>query len=733
MPVFFIGLIVLLSSLCTASAFAVERIAPPLEQLVAGYTAVPSMPAQILLRKTQVAVDANYFAESHAYVAISINSEEAARDYSQMSLNFNSFYESLELEFASVRTPDGALHNMEKDAVQIQSPAEENFYQDTKQLTFSLPNVQVGSVIEFQYKRKDVKKIIPKVWFESFWLNWWEERAANQGPRVDSVLNAIFEVRAPADLRLFSHATKAVTSAPTKTRDGNQQVFTWRQQNLPAMELQNNMPRGLAVFPVVQMSSMNSWQQVAQWGVDTMSPHMNIDERLQGAVATIKTRSNNNNERVKQTYQFLQDKVRYVFAHVGRGGYEPHSATEVLNNGYGDCKDQTILAVTLLRQLGIEAYPALVATRSRGMPDTASVAVNFDHMITYIPPQKDVAETWLDTSGETSLFPGFSTGIEGQAALVVKPTTDKLVLIKQRTAQEHAVHLRMVFDKATPQSVEAQFTLTLSGQFEETLRSGWLFAPEKQKMLADLLGNLYAAGELTQLTTQNANNLWEPFSVTGRFIFKNGWAGEQKNLNYAFSLEQPLVVFSDILHLHKPVERKQDYVIDPGYSILADVIFIPPASDYELVVSSRGGNYKNQWFDIEQSGKQEGKNYHLQQKFVLHKATIPLSTYPRFFAAVKNVLDAPAWQVIYTPKLPSGSMSKNAGSTGPAQVQLEQVRQLLDRGDYAQALTMSQQVIIAAPKSGEAYYLLGLAQGYQDQVDAANKSFSQAKELGYSP
>ena len=66
-------------------------------------------------------------------------------------------------------------------------------------------------------------------------------------------------------------------------------------------------------------------------------------------------------------------------------------------------------------------------------------------MIVYLPKQSGLEETWLDTTAESSLFPGFSTGIEGQQALIIKPDTQALVTIPARSSAQHRVQLTLHF------------------------------------------------------------------------------------------------------------------------------------------------------------------------------------------------------------------------------------------------------------------------------------------------
>ena len=52
------------------------------------------------------------------------------------------------------------------------------------------------------------------------------------------------------------------------------------------------------------------------------------------------------------------DEIEYVQADLNRGGFTPHFAEDVFNNRYGDCKDQSILLLSLLKCIDVEGARA---------------------------------------------------------------------------------------------------------------------------------------------------------------------------------------------------------------------------------------------------------------------------------------------------------------------------------------------------------------------------------------
>lgn len=712
-----------------------ERVAPPLATLVKQFKPDPNAEAEIIARKTAITIDENYFSHSVSYVAVYINSDEAVRDYSQISISFNSFYEDISLEFANVRTPEGDMDSIKADATQIQNPSDENFYQDRKDLLFSLPNVRKGSVIEFQYRYTDTKKIVPNQWFDSFSMNWWEGRAAGQGARSDAIANTELSITAPKQFLLFNNDLSNVGITYSRQEKNNQQILTWKGKNLPKIVLQDNMPRDERRSTQLRSSTMGSWQDIAKWANQLSAPHVVTDANLDKLINDISKKAVTPDEKVKAVYQTLQEKIRYVFAHVGRGGYEPHNAFEVLTNGYGDCKDQTILAVTMLRKLGIQADPALVITRSRGIPDMKITSVSFDHMIVHIPAQTGLQEIWMDTSGDKGLYPGFSTGLEGQPSLIVNNATQNIVTIPALTNDKHFAHLDLTFDKFEGKNTEAKFNLKLGGEFEQRLRGMWQYSRERDKSFRELIGHIYSSAEVTSITAHNADNLWQGFNLDGQYKFTNVWNGGKEPITYGFNITQLINLFTDFRAIHKPKDRLQEYEVDPGYTISTHIVFARPTTNHIAKVTSQGQNFDNDFFSLEQKGHEENGNYVVDIKLVVKVVRVSPQEYAQFYEKIHQLLDASEWAVVFrydknTADL--AALKDTAAKTGKADSFIALAKLQIKNGTYDKAMETAKQAVKSEPKNAEAYYVLGLAQGYNNLLYDSEKSFAKAEELGFN-
>lgn len=718
-----------------SSAYAEPRIVPPLDEILAGFTPDPTAEAQIIQRTTHVHLDSDLSSQVHSYVAVYINSSVASRDYSQMGISFNSHFEQLELQFARVRAQDGRVFDIQPSATQIQNSSSENFYHDGQELLFSLPNVRVGSVIEFQFVREMKRELVPGHWFDAYRMHWLEGRAASQGVRVDPVHRAEIQVSAPASLNLVEQITEGYSIQRQRRVHDDRQQLIWRAQDLPTLELQEGMPRERGIFASVSLSSLQSWSGVVQWGEQLFAPHMVTDEALTELAEQLRQQGESPSERVEAVYQWLQEQVRYVFAHVGRGGYEPHSAPDVLANGYGDCKDQTVLAVTLLRQLGVEAYPALIATRGMGLPDTQVPRLPFDHMLVYLPEQEGLAETWLDTTGERSLFPGHSLALEGQPALVIAPEVSAPVTVPTRGADYHHVRIDVTFKPVDDQSFEAELTLALSGIYEQHLRGMWLYSPERERHLREMIQRIYPGADSVTVSGHHAEDLWTPFQVRARLHFADAWPGAQEAMTYGFGLQSIFGWATGFTDLDLPENRVQDYVVDPSYSFTAQIFFPSPSEYHQAHVISRSGTFDNRFFTLTQEGAEEKGGYRIQQQLTVPSQRLTAKEYADYYAQVQQLVMGPTWQVQFRyDKAQAELMAlQQHTDSDPAASQIGVARHHMRYGQYALALTSAEQAVEYGPDNGEAHYVLGLAQGYQNLFSESDQSFRKARELGYRP
>lgn len=125
------------------------------------------------------------------------------------------------------------------------------------------------------------------------------------------------------------------------------------------------------------------WEGVARWydelakGREAASS--DIDAAIKSALTSVRPAPL---DRIRAISILVRDRVRYLAREVGIGGYQPHKASQVFSELYGDCKDKGTLLRAALQTAGFNAYPVLIHASN---PYTVAPAVpspaSFDHFI----------------------------------------------------------------------------------------------------------------------------------------------------------------------------------------------------------------------------------------------------------------------------------------------------------------------------------------------------------------
>ncbi|NTV11877.1 MAG: tetratricopeptide repeat protein, partial [Zoogloea sp.] len=135
--------------------------------------------------------------------------------------------------------------------------------------------------------------------------------------------------------------------------------------------------------------------------------------------------------------QWVQNEIRYFGVSLGESSHRPYPPNEVAKRRFGDCKDKAYLLVTLLRELGIEARPVLVALSSRKMPAKVLPSPNmFDHVI--VEAKIDGKSWYLDGTrlGQRGKLSQMGLGLEDAVGLVVAPDTRDLQVLHSPNVRE---------------------------------------------------------------------------------------------------------------------------------------------------------------------------------------------------------------------------------------------------------------------------------------------------------
>lgn len=174
----------------------------------------------------------------------------------------------------------------------------------------------------------------------------------------------------------------------------------------------------LEKVPDIQISSFRNWEEVGRWYAEMESsrrvPSPVVRAKAEELTAGLKSDS----EKVAALYSFVAQRIKCLsLVSFGIGGYEPRPAGEVLQLGYGDCKDKDTLLAALLEAEGMRASSVLINPIRELDPEMPS-PWPFTHVLTMLSLGKD--EIWMDSSGGGP-FRMLPSPLQKKKALVIPP------------------------------------------------------------------------------------------------------------------------------------------------------------------------------------------------------------------------------------------------------------------------------------------------------------------------
>lgn len=169
---------------------------------------------------------------------------------------------------------------------------------------------------------------------------------------------------------------------PSITSTNGLKTYRWISENVKNIEIDYESPNWLIEHQNLFVSNYKTWTDVIDWGLDLYNVKDKISSALKAKVEAIKSTSEEDSDRIVSTLEFVQNEIRYLGLEDGIGSYKPFSPNKVFNQRFGDCKDKTLLMVTMLKAMNIEAYPMLVSTTlGQTLPEILPSPKIFDHVV----------------------------------------------------------------------------------------------------------------------------------------------------------------------------------------------------------------------------------------------------------------------------------------------------------------------------------------------------------------
>ncbi len=487
-------------------------------------------------------------------------------------------------------------------------------------------DLRIGDALEYAYTVRGDNPILDGHYAARFLVR--------RGVPID---RQVIRILWPSSKRLYQRQYLIDATPATKPyRQGHE--YLWDFANFDAVPYEDELPESYDPYPAIELSDFESWARVVDWALPLYSPtSSNLPSEL-GDLVKQWVATPTKAEAARMALTFVQDELRYTGIELGPDSYRPVQPSETFQLRFGDCKAKAFLFCTLLHQMGIEAWPALVNTSAReSVAHRLPSPFAFDHVIVKL--LLDGKPLWVDPtrSHQGGLLSERHFPRLGRALVVNKGVTDL-----EEIPPSGARSLRRVFSTFRLKDYRSPASLTVRTLYHgsEADSTREYFARDDPKEIAKQHLNFYARyypgvreRQPPELHDQRLSNILE---VTEHYEIHNLWklnkSSQQWEANfYSEALEEMLTdpdtrIRTMPLGLSYPSRREQDVTIH--------------MPDNEWDIPSSKETIETDAFTFHSRYKSSGKTIELHYDCETRLPEIPVEKVPLYLEKLKQMRDS---------------------------------------------------------------------------------------------
>jgi transglutaminase-like putative cysteine protease len=386
-------------------------------------------------------------------------SPSGVQNASELELDFDPSFQRLIIHHVDILRGADRIDSLEPERVRViekEDESDNRIYDGERTALLFIKDVRPGDVIDYAWSLEGANPILGGRYTDSYTLS-------STVPTRRIRHRLLWPLGRPLQWR-------GADPTITVLSEFQEQALVWERHDVAALDVEDSIPSWYEPWESVAVTEFASWAEVAAWAEAMFRLDARSQDEVRQLAAKISAEHPTRDARITAAIRFVQDQVRYLGIEMGRNSHQPHQPWETLESRWGDCKDKTLLLVALLRELGLEAWPALVNTRlQQRLSEKLPSPFLFDHVIAQVV---DRGRTyWID--GTIAEQGGTLSTIEtpsDRVALVVHAETNALTPVITNTKGAIVVEQKYTttaYDQPTLLSMRT----TYSGADADAMRS----------------------------------------------------------------------------------------------------------------------------------------------------------------------------------------------------------------------------------------------------------------------
>ena len=281
-----------------------------------------------------------------------MQNETGVQDAGNLRIPFFPDYQQLTLHQVCIIRNGQRLNRLDLSAVKLIQPERElgqHLYTGLQQALLFIEDLRVNDILEISHTLRGNHPAMDGHYSSLFTIS-------GMVPIEKQRFRVLWNNQKPLNIRKY-----LCSADPRRIEKDGYTGFVWDFDRQPPISYEDLFPAHYEPCPYLEFSDFQSWTDVANWAMKRYVPEDEpFPAELKTLINTWKTSGKSPAETALNALQFVQDEIRYTGIELGIRAYEPAHPFETFRLRYGDCKGKSVLLCIILKELGIEAYPALV-------------------------------------------------------------------------------------------------------------------------------------------------------------------------------------------------------------------------------------------------------------------------------------------------------------------------------------------------------------------------------------
>ncbi|MBC3918939.1 DUF3857 domain-containing transglutaminase family protein [Undibacterium sp. CY18W] len=317
--------------------------------------------------------------------------------------------------------------------LQMESDLDSGIFTGSVTASIVIDDIRVGDIVDIAYSTTGQNPVFDGNFFQT---TLWD----NTFPTLRKRIRLSSPINRPINYRVIGQGNGTIQTREEQV--AGRKITTLSAGPMKAVEYELYVPRDVFQFRAIQFSEFSQWQQVSLWAQNLFDVNTTSAD-VEKVVASLRGAATSD-ETVQQALAYVQNEIRYLSISIGENSHKPFPPDVVLARRYGDCKDKSLLLVTILRKLGIEASPVLIsASNPKLAGKMLPTPLAFDHAI--VRARVNGKTYYLDPTRAAQYGPLANMGQvhEGAEVLVIQKDTHDLAVVPKKEEGTQTINGRV--------------------------------------------------------------------------------------------------------------------------------------------------------------------------------------------------------------------------------------------------------------------------------------------------